>query len=243
MSTENNLKIEESAWARDLAIAALVTIVGTVALVQADMFDYLHAVSRDYEDWNLDEIFLGVGVLALASVWFAWRRQQEVQRHFRARAELERDLRKSHDELSFLISAAPGALYICEAEGDFAATFVSPGVKTQLGYDPSEFTGDAKFWTDHIHPEDKERIFAEIGTLFERGHHIHEYRFQRADGSYIWMHDQLTLFRDANGKPEQIVGFWHDITDRKEFEQRLTVAVNAFIYRIGRAGARYAGAA
>ena len=34
------------------------------------------------------------------------------------------------------------------------------------------------------------------------------------------------MVRDPRGKPEQIVGFWLDITDRKEFEAQLTVAVD-----------------
>lgn len=226
MRTGNGVQIKKSPWARDLAAAAVVTLVGTAALMLVDAFDYLHAVSREYEHWNLDEIVLGLGVLALSSVWFAWRRQREAWRHLSDRDGLERDLGKNYEELSFLISASPGVLYICEPEGDFAATFVSPRMKAQSGYDPDDFMSDSKFWADHIHPEDKERVFAELGSLFERGHHTHEYRFRNADGSYRWIHDQLTLFRDSDGKPERIAGFWLDITDRKEFERHLAAAVD-----------------
>ncbi|MDH3742792.1 MAG: EAL domain-containing protein [Hyphomicrobiales bacterium] len=136
-------------------------------------------------------------------------------------AEAEKTLRQQNEELSFLIDAAPGVLYICKPEGDFAATFISPSVKAQLDYDPGDFTGDAGFWAGHIHPEDKEQVFAGLGSLFERDCHTHEYRFLHADGSYHWMHDQMSLLRDSDGKPERIVGFWNDITERKKAEETL----------------------
>jgi len=226
MSTEKVWGITREPWVRDLAVAVLTTIVFTVILVLVDAFDFLHAFSREHENWDLDEMILGVGVLALSSVWFAWRRQREAQRHLRDRADLERGLRKNNDELAFIISAAPGVLYTCEPEGEFAATFVSPSVKAQLGYEPSDFTDTAVSWVGNIHPEDQQNVFAGFGSLYERGHHTREYRFRHADGSYHWMLDQLKLLRDSKGEPERIVGFCYDITDQKEFEQRLTVAVD-----------------
>ena len=129
--------------------------------------------------------------------------------------------RQTSDELSFLISATPGVLYTSKPESDLGAIFISPSVKAQTGYDPGDFTGEPKFWADHIHPEDKERVLTGLGALFEKGHHTHEYRFCHADGSYRWMHDQLSLLRDPNGKSERIAGLWIDITDRKNLEQRL----------------------
>ncbi|MDH3581792.1 MAG: diguanylate cyclase, partial [Hyphomicrobiales bacterium] len=137
------------------------------------------------------------------------------------RKKAEEILRQQNEELSFLINAAPGVLYTCKPEGDFAATFISSSVKTQLIYDPGDFTDDPGFWANHIHPEDKEKVFAGLDALFERGHHTHEYRFRHGDGSYHWMHDQLSLLRDCDGKAERIVGFWNDITERKKAEETL----------------------
>ena len=127
MPIENGTQIEGRSWKRDLVIVAVATIVGTVALVLVDAFEYLHAVSRAGEHWNLDELFLGTGVLALSSVWFGWRRWQEGRRHLKGRVEADRRLRESRDELSFLISAAPGVIYTCEPQGEFGATFVAAG--------------------------------------------------------------------------------------------------------------------
>jgi two-component system CheB/CheR fusion protein len=115
-------------------------------------------------------------------------------------------------------------LYVCEAFGDYAPSFITPNIQSQLGYTDEEFLAKPDFWASHIHPDDRERIFNNLGNLFEPGYHTHEYRFQHKNGSYRWMHDQLTLRRDATGTPVEIVGYWLDITTRKRMEQALTKA-------------------
>lgn len=112
-------------------------------------------------------------------------------------------------------------LYICEAHGDYAPSFITPNIQSQLGYTDEEFLSEPNFWLSHVHPDDRERILNNVGSLFETGHHTHEYRFQHKNGSYRWMHDQLTLIRDATGTPVEIVGYWLDITMRKEIENAL----------------------
>ena len=112
-------------------------------------------------------------------------------------------------------------LYICKAFGDYAPLFITPNIQSQLGYTDEEFLTEPDFWASHIHPDDRERILNDLGNLFEEGHHTHEYRFQHKNGSYRWMHDQLTLIRDATGTPVEIVGYWLDITLRKETENAL----------------------
>ena len=220
------MRIWKSSWARDLAVVALIVIFGFVSSFLLDGFEHVYAVSREYEIWELDEIIIGLGFLALSSTWFAWRRLQESRGDLRHRTELEDKIRRDHDKLSFMISASPGVLYTCEPDGDFSATYVSPRISAQTGYDADDFTNDPKFWADHIHPNDKENVFQELQKLSDTGHCVYEYRFRHADDSYRWMHDQSVMVRDPRGKPEQIVGFWLDITDRKEFEARLTVAVD-----------------
>ena len=112
-------------------------------------------------------------------------------------------------------------LYICEAFGGYAPLFITPNIQSQLGYTDKEFLAEPNFWASHIHPDDRESILNNVGSLFETGHHTHEYRFQHKNGSYRWMHDQLTLIRDETGTPVEIVGYWLDITIRKEIENAL----------------------
>ena len=141
--------------------------------------------------------------------------EAEVQR---GKEERQR-LAEVNDRLSHLISAIPAVIYACRPEGDFPATFVSDNVATLMGYVPGDFIEQPSFWADHIHPEDKGRIFAALSQVFQNNYHIHEYRFLHRDGSYRWMRDEMRLYRDDDGKPFEIVGTWLDVTSCKEAEQ------------------------
>ena len=137
------------------------------------------------------------------------------------RRKAEKELYKTKEQLENLLSASPAAIYRCEPEGDFPATFISDNVRNQLGYEPQEFTDDSQFWANNIHPEDKHRVFAGLTNLFEKGYHSHDYRFLHKDGSYRWMYDNLRLIYGIDGNPVDVIGNWIDITDRKQTEEAL----------------------
>ena len=112
-------------------------------------------------------------------------------------------------------------VYTCRPSGNFGAISVSDNITAQLGYEPREFLDTPGFWADHIHPDDRQRATGGVGRLFEEGSYSHEYRFLHRDGSYRWMHDQLELVRDKQGKPIEMVGYWLDITTSKEVQENL----------------------
>lgn len=128
-----------------------------------------------------------------------------------------------------LIEPSPAVPYTAKAAGDFGVTFVGKGIQAQLGYSPSQFTEDPGFWRNHIHPDDRDRVLAEMARLFENEDHRHEYRFLHADGSWRWICDELALIRDDHGNPAEIVGSRRDITERRRSESELKE--NAARYR------------
>jgi PAS domain S-box-containing protein len=121
--------------------------------------------------------------------------------------------------LEHLLEASPVAIYRCEPGGNYPATFISDNVERQLGYESHEFTDDPQFWASHIHPDDAPRVMANLSNLFEKDHHVHEYRFFHKDGTYRWMHDETRLVRDVDGNPVDVIGSWIDITERKRIEE------------------------
>lgn len=124
-------------------------------------------------------------------------------------------------ELQRLIDFSPAVHFVAKASGNYGATYISPGIKVQLGYEPAQFTQDSEFWVNHIHPDDRPQVMADLEKLFENERHVHEYRFLHADGSWRWMHDELTLVRDNDGNPVEIIGSWLDVTAQKEAELAL----------------------
>ncbi|MBT3550865.1 MAG: PAS domain-containing protein [Rhodospirillaceae bacterium] len=127
-------------------------------------------------------------------------------------------------ELADLISIGPIVVYTCEAFGNFAARSITPNIKDQLGYEPDEFLSTPGFWASNIHPDDSPVVFEGLGAIFEHGVHSHDYRFRHSDGTYRWMHDDLRLIVDDDNQPVTIVGYWTDITERKQLELDLLSA-------------------
>jgi PAS domain S-box-containing protein len=142
--------------------------------------------------------------------------------------QLEDELRNDRERLNFLLTSVPVVVYAARTSGDFGATFVAGSSQALLGYKPEDFTSKPGFWAENIHPDDRERVFEELPLIFKRGHHIHEYRFRRADGIYRWMRDELKLLYDSKGNPIEIVGFWMDITEHKWVEEELLESETKF---------------
>ncbi|MFQ4138201.1 PAS domain-containing protein [Nodosilinea sp. PGN35] len=137
----------------------------------------------------------------------------------RKRAELEAQTLKQ--QLEFVLSSSPAAIFTCQPAGDYATTFMSDNIVNVSGYTSAEFLSRPDFWTIHLHPEDAPRLWAELPALFGQGHHVHEYRFLHKAGHYIWVRSELRLIRDAQGTPVEIVGYFADIGDRKAIEHQL----------------------
>ena len=140
--------------------------------------------------------------------------------HFKIK-KVQLHLKESESRLSFLFDESPVITYDCEAHGDFAATFVSENVEKLFGYKSSKFLDDSSFWINNIHPDDVEHVLKDLKILFEVGHHTHVYRFRLNDGSYAWVEDGLRLISDKEGNPQEIVGYWLNINERKQAESNL----------------------
>ncbi|BDT58959.1 hypothetical protein MasN3_24530 [Massilia varians] len=74
----------------------------------------------------------------------------------------------------------------------------------------------ASWWIEHIHPDDRARIDADIHAVIEGGgtSWVGEYRFRRADGSYAEIYDRGTVLRDAEGRALRMIGAMLDLSER-----------------------------
>ncbi len=130
----------------------------------------------------------------------------------------EEKLNEAQTRMQHVISSSPVITYTVTS--DYTATWITQNVESILGYSVAECLAPG-WWADHLHPDDKDSIFSEMWRVFKSGRHIHEYRFQFKDGSYRWIHDTQRLLSGEQGNPTEIVGAWHDITDRKLAEENL----------------------
>ncbi|MGH6804009.1 MAG: PAS domain-containing protein, partial [Methyloceanibacter sp.] len=125
------------------------------------------------------------------------------------------------NDLETLVGASPAIIYTTQVSGDYACTFVSENLDAIMGYAPWEMRDDKKFWVKRLHPEDSTRVFTEMDRIVSQGKGALEYRFRHRDGHYIWIQDTFTVTHDKEGKPQEIVGSWADISDRKRIEAEL----------------------
>jgi PAS domain S-box-containing protein len=127
------------------------------------------------------------------------------------RVREERARQEAAARLQFLVNLGSMVLYSCRPDGDFDRTFVSENVQELLGHEPASWM-DVGFWRRAIHPEDAERVAAEMTILRERGAHTVEYRLRHASGRVIRVRDEMRLVCDSDNRPAEIVGWMTDVT-------------------------------
>ena len=90
-------------------------------------------------------------------------------------------------------------------------------------FKPGDKAASPQSWMERIHPEDSERVLADLIAALRGGgdEWSAEYRLQRADGSYGQMIASAAVIRNHLGKAVRIVGSAEDVTEQRELEDRL----------------------
>lgn len=102
----------------------------------------------------------------------------------------------------------------------FQFAFVSRRAEAILGYTVDRWLREPDFWTNLIHPDDRERaVELRRSATAEGRDHDFEYRTTAADGRIIWLHDKVFVLRGADGNAQQLRGLMVDITERKLAEE------------------------
>jgi PAS domain S-box-containing protein len=131
---------------------------------------------------------------------------------------------KSGKRSRYILNSIPTVIYVLAitAEG-FRNQWISDSVKRILGYEVEEALAP-DWWIDRLHPEDQVAAVGKTSILMTLGRLVQEYRFRSRDGHYLWIQDEASLLRDADGRPTEIVGFWTDISERKQAEEQAAQA-------------------
>ena len=131
---------------------------------------------------------------------------------------------KSDKRSRHILNSIPTVIYelAITAKG-FPTQWVSDSVKRIFGYEVEEALAP-DWWIDRLHPDDKEAAIKKTSLLMSQGQLVQEYRFRSKDGHYLWIQDEASLLRKADGEPKEIVGFWTNITERKQAEARAAQA-------------------
>jgi PAS domain S-box-containing protein len=187
----------------------------------------------DYVFKPVDPVILRAKIAVLVDLYLKneeVRRQAQLERMLQEenlrirqeKLEAERQLRKIEERQTAIVRSLPIALYSARLKGRFSGPrFVSEGMAHAVGFPAARFVEDPDLWAERIHPDDRERVLAEVASIPSSGGMSTEYRWICADGSHRWFLDSAVLIRDHQGQPQEIFGSCLDMSDRKRIEQQL----------------------
>lgn len=137
------------------------------------------------------------------------------------RDRIEHALRESEERYALAARGANDGLWDWDLQTN--RFYYSPRWKAMLGYSDDEIGDDPADWFDRIHPEDVERVTAEIKTHLENqsADFKSEYQIKHQDGSWLWVLSRGIAVRDMHGIAVRLVGSQTDITSRKRAEEQL----------------------
>jgi PAS domain S-box-containing protein len=139
------------------------------------------------------------------------------------REQAARKLSETEARYQTLIEQVPAITYMESATEAGKKLYISPQVRTILGFDTDDWTHQR--WLEAIHPDDRERVLAEDVRTTETGESFScEYRLVRPDGRVVWIQDDALLLRDERDEPLYWQGVRFDVTARKEAEGKLREA-------------------
>ncbi len=167
-----------------------------------------HAITDDEE--HLLEMVAGQAALVIANAQLYQEKEQAL-----------REAQENEQRFQRLAKVTSDALW----EWDIVANTMwwSDGVQKLFGYAAEEIAPGIEWWYECIHPEDRERVVANIQAFFESSENLwsDEYRYRRADGSYAYVFDRGYVVRNEQGKPLRAFGGMVDLTARKRTEETL----------------------
>ena len=124
--------------------------------------------------------------------------------------------------LSTLVANLPGVAYRRSNTPGWPMEYISEGSLELTGYPAEAIMANRPHFNDIVHPEDRERIYAEVDrALAEHRHFKLEYRILRADGSHLWVWSKGRGIYDESGKLIAREGFIGDINDRVQAQLAL----------------------
>jgi diguanylate cyclase (GGDEF)-like protein/PAS domain S-box-containing protein len=137
-------------------------------------------------------------------------------------SEVERSLRSRYAELMSGIDAV-----VWEQLTRHPSTlYVNRRAEELLGHPPSAWEQPG-FWGRTVHPDDRQWAAKVYRDAIRRGENAElEYRMNASDGRVVWVHDQMRVEVDADGRVVHVRGVLLDITERKRAEEQANQYVN-----------------
>jgi len=138
-------------------------------------------------------------------------------------------LEPGHDELERAVMEAGVGVWIWNLDSEIVQ--YSRQWCRGLGFEPCEVEGDIHFFRKRIHPEDFDRVTAELISCIHGSSEGYELEFRMAckDGRWLWvLGTGRGAAMDDQGLPHRFIGTQLDVTGRKEAALEMEKARDIF---------------
>lgn len=151
----------------------------------------------------------------------AW---SSIQRDITKRRQAEKALLESEVKYRTLVEQIPAITYVAAINEASTTLYVSPQFEKLLGFtSQADYKVDSNIWRRQLHPEDRERILADVARCYANNEKfVSEYRMFASDERVLWFRDEAEVILDKNTQqPICFHGVMFDITERKRMEKAL----------------------
>ena len=131
-------------------------------------------------------------------------------------------MKEAENRWRFAIEGAQDGLWDWDAQSD--KVYFSDQWKRMLGFEPDEIDDTLQEWKDRVHPDDMDKVLAELTPHLEgkTDHYENTHRVLCKDGTYKWVLDRgKVVSRDEQGNPLRVVGTHTDMTEQRATQEEL----------------------
>lgn len=141
------------------------------------------------------------------------------------RYEFEQALKLSDERFKAVAVATNDVVYDLNLQSH--EMWFNETLNSEYGY--STHDKHQTWWSEHIHPDDRDKINRALTSLLE-GESVtwwQDYRLRKDSGDYVTVRDRAYIIRDEASIPVRMIGSILDITQQKEFQPTVTNSVDA----------------
>jgi PAS domain S-box-containing protein len=172
--------------------------------------------------------FLSIGLaasLVLLAIWTALAARHAKQRLWNVEAEFTRTTSQVQRDVGRLISGLPATAYRGELfpDGSLLLSYMSANVERLTGFTWHELAVVGA-WQRQVPEHERAGIARFRQQLLAEGEAVAEYRFDRKDGTHVWLRDRARVSGRADTGFAEVTGFLTDISEERSMAEQAIAA-------------------
>ncbi len=130
----------------------------------------------------------------------------------------ERAVRTTDERFKFVAKATNDVIWDWDIRTN--SLVWNDSVESVFGHKQNRIYPEIRWWHEHLHPQDRDRVIAGIHAVIDGGGSSwsDQYRYRRRDGTYANVMDRGYIARDSTGAAVRMIGAMTDVTERSRSE-------------------------